>query len=231
MTENDTKILALCPTCGGERQAHVRGQYKLFTPGPEDVHITARILECGGCQTIFFREDVWCTAWATGDGDDIDVRYWPKTSTQSSPITREIPYWLDKVWIFWPQADATLVNLLGETYSATNSGLLVLAAIGIRTIIDRSSELLGVDPSKTFACKLAELVRLRKISVSEEEVLGILIDAGSAATHRGWKPAPSELNTMLEVMESFLKRQFISDDIKKLKEAVPPKNGGKKRLT
>jgi hypothetical protein len=123
----------------------------------------------------------------------------------------------------WPQADATFANLLNETYSATNSGFLVLAAIGVRTTIDRSAELLGVDAEKPFVQKLIELAELAKITPDDQKILAVLIDAGSAAEHRGWKPAPAALNTMLEVMETILKQQFISDDVKKLKEAVPPR--------
>jgi hypothetical protein len=48
------------------------------------------------------------------------------------------------------------------------------------------------------------------------------VDAGSAAAHRGWRPNHEELNTMIDVVESFLHRSFIvGDGIKKLKAAVP----------
>ena len=52
----------------------------------------------------------------------------------------------------------------------------------------------------------------------------MLVDGGSAAAHRGWRPEPEELNTMIDMVESFLYRSFIvGDGIAKLKAAVPPK--------
>lgn len=223
MSTTNEKIVADCPSCNGQRHAYVRAQHDFYEQALDDTSIVARILECGGCQTIFFRKDTWSTAWATGEGDDTDIKYWPSNNLQKSPITRDPPFWLSNSFIYWPQPDASLINLLNETYSATNNGLLVLAAIGVRTSIDRSAELLGVDAGKPFVQKLEALVELGKISLDDQRILGVLIDAGSAAAHRGWKPAPAELNTMLEVMEAFIKRQFISDDIKKLQQAVPPR--------
>jgi hypothetical protein len=105
-----------------------------------------------------------------------------------------------------------------------NNDLRVLAAIGARTAFDRSSELLKVDPALGFNEKLDQLHNMGKVSKSERDTLEILVDAGSAAAHRGWPPKPEELNTMMTIVEAFLHRAFILDDgIRKLKAAVPPK--------
>lgn len=53
---------------------------------------------------------------------------------------------------------------------------------------------------------------------------------GSAAAHRAWRPQPDELNTMVDVVESFLHRSFIAGDgIAKLRASVPEKPRRKKR--
>jgi hypothetical protein len=55
-------------------------------------------------------------------------------------------------------------------------------------------------------------------------VLSILTDAGSAAAHRGWRPKPHELDTMILIVESFLHRTFvIGDAAKQLKASIPAK--------
>jgi hypothetical protein len=109
-------------------------------------------------------------------------------------------------------------------YTALNNDLRVLAAIGARTVFDHSSELLGVAPGLTFARKLDELLNQGKVSTDERDTLDVLVDAGSAAAHRGWRPKPKELNTMMDVVETFLHRSFIlGDGIKKLKAAIPCK--------
>jgi Domain of unknown function (DUF4145) len=109
-------------------------------------------------------------------------------------------------------------------YTALNNSLHVLAAIGARTLFDRSSELLGVAPDLIFAKKLDEPLNQGKVSKDERDTLDVLVDAGSAAAHRGWRPKPKDLNTMMDVVETFLHRSFIlGDGIKKLKAAIPHK--------
>ena len=182
------------------------------------------ILECCGCSRIFFRRDFWFSEWDT-EGEHpvtgepriergVDTTYWP------APATRRPPTWVGNI----EEADRNLGKLLSEMYTALNNDLRVLAAIGARTVFDRSSELFGVPPKVTFADKLQELCCQGRVSKDEHETLRVLVDAGSAAAHRGWRPKPEELNTMMDVVEAFLHRSFILDDgIKKLKAAIPPR--------
>jgi uncharacterized protein DUF4145 len=90
------------------------------------------------------------------------------------------------------------------TYEALNNDALVLAAIGLRTVFDRASEKMGVDPALQFDKKLDALEGMEKIGRSERETLEILTDAGGAAAHRGWKPTVKQLDTLMTVGEQFL---------------------------
>ncbi len=142
------------------------------------------------------------------------VEYWP------APSKRKQPTWSFEL----KGVDRDLNSLFDDIYVALNNDLRVLSAIGIRTVFDRASELLGVDPTLTFPKKLAELVKLGKIGESERNTLDILTDAGSAAAHRGWKPKPKELDTMMSIIEAFLYRAFVLDEEAKiLKKTVPEK--------
>ncbi len=77
------------------------------------------------------------------------------------------------------------------------------------------------EPINICGARRALVLVLKGIARTEEDVL---VDAGSAAAHRGWRPKPEELNTMMDVVETFLHRSFILDEgIKKLKAAIPPK--------
>ena len=128
-----------------------------------------------------------------------------------------------------PLAPRTNQTLLSETYTALNNDLRILAAIGARTAFDHSSEKLGVDASLPFNKKLDELLKLGKISSDERQTLEVLVEAGSAAAHRGWRPKPAEINTMMDLLEAFLHRAFVlGDGIKTLKAAVPPRQARKK---
>jgi hypothetical protein len=85
--------------------------------------------------------------------------------------------------------DADLYSLLKETYNALDVDARVLSATGARTIFDRASELLKIDPALTFMEKLDELQKKGHISSSERAQLDILTDAGGAAAHRERKSA------------------------------------------
>jgi hypothetical protein len=117
-----------------------------------------------------------------------------------------------------------LGNLLREINTALNNDLRVLAAIGARTAFDRASELLNVDATLSFAKKLDQLASIGRVSKDERQILEVLVDAGSAAVHRGWAPKITEIDTMMTILEAFLHRTFVSaDGVKKLRAAVPPR--------
>jgi hypothetical protein len=96
--------------------------------------------------------------------------------------------------------------------------------MGVRTVFDRASELLGVDPTIPFTKKIDALFQGGKIGAEECETLSILTDAGSAAAHRGWRPSVQEMDVMMSLIEAFLYRTFILGDAAKvLKAKVPAK--------
>ena len=94
----------------------------------------------------------------------------------------------------------------------------------MRTAFDRASELLKIHPAITFQDKLNELKVGDHITEKEKAVLGALIDAGSAAAHRGWQPKPKQLDAMMSILEAFLHRAFLLEDIgAELGRGVPKK--------
>lgn len=76
--------------------------------------------------------------------------------------------------------------------------------MGIRAIIDHliTSEAGGQENG--FCKKLTHLVEQRKITSTQKEVFNAAFDAGSAAAHRGHKPAENDLFTLLNIMENIL---------------------------
>lgn len=202
-----------CPTCGPNRKAFVQGKHTVnWADGDVYGSETGLILECCGCEALYFRKDVWFSEWDAESGPD--TSYWPV------PTARKRPEWLVELEAF----DRTLGRLVNEVYDALDADLRVLTATGIRTAFDRTSELLGIDPKKTFADKLNELVTGGNIGTTERDILGVLVDAGGAAAHRGWTPSTSELSTMMDVIEAFLHRSFVvGEGIKRLRTSVPPR--------
>jgi hypothetical protein len=186
MGTDDRLIKGHCPRCGKGRNAFVRREHIVEHPDAGDgvsAADTGMILECCGCNIVYFRRDYWLSEWDEIDehpvtGQRMLVRgigtsYWP------SPVKRTRPAWLSNI----EAADRQLHALLEELYVALDSDLRVLAAIGARTAFDRASELLGVEPALRFEEKLFKLGADGKISINEEETLQVLVDAGSAAAH------------------------------------------------
>lgn len=215
-----------CPNCGPSRSADVLGYHNEEWSDDENQVYGATayyILKCRGCETPFFQTDEWDSesehVWQDEYGEYQSethhrLSYWP------SPIKREQPKWSTKI----SRSDSDLGALFEDIYGALNADLRVPAAISIRTSLDRASELLGVDPALTFDAKLKALFDGGKISSDERDTLAVLIDAGSAAAHRGWRPGLSELDTMMSLMEGFLHRTFVlGEAAKKLQKSIPPK--------
>ncbi|WP_426052179.1 DUF4145 domain-containing protein [Brevundimonas sp. SL161] len=126
-------------------------------------------------------------------------------TTYPKPNSKTKPQWFSTV----QAADRQLGQILDETYLAYDAGLLILATVGIRTAIDRTTELLKIDAAKSFQQKLEELQSGGWIGDTEKQILGVVIDAGSAAAHRGWSPEPEEAAQLITVMEVFLQKAFI----------------------
>lgn len=202
-----------CPHCGPDRISKLNGSHR-YSWSDDDSGVSGAtdtaLLSCRGCDHAFVRIRDWCT-----EDDGPTINYWP------TPMKKEPPKWLHKI----SYENRQLASLVSNVYHAVSSDLRVLAAIGIRTAFDMSSKSLGVDPNLSFNQKLSELLKLGKIGTEEKDILDTLIDAGSAAAHRGWVPDSQQLDTMTDTMENFLYRTFVlGAEAKRLKEKVPPRN-------
>ena len=118
---------------------------------------------------------------------------------------RRRPEWTKGHWT----EHEKLRNITDEMYAALDNELPVLAAVGMRTAFDTAIEILGIDPGGTFAEKLDAILDLGKISKEERQHLDMLVDAGSAAAHRGWRPESYHLDSMALILEGFLHRTFL----------------------
>lgn len=150
-----------CPACGPRRNALVLGEHVDHWDDEGAAiwgHDTYRILKCAGCERIYFQiekkfSEDWEVEIDQETGKEVTIipstfSYWP------APIKRPRPAWVKGLVV----VDSRLHDLLNETYTALDNELGVFAAIGLRTAIDCASELLKIDPAKTFAEKLDDLV-------------------------------------------------------------------------
>lgn len=194
-----------CPSCGPNRTAAVRGQHRKESSeevdgGRNSVEFseTYSILQCAGCDEIYCERVLWCSEWGDPHDPGYETTYWPST------VSRKPPSWIDGA------IDEDMHRILVEVYGALNNEMPILAAIGIRTAFDRATELLGIDHNANFNKKLDTLVADGRLSSNDRKALAALVDAGSAAAHRGWRPDAAALTTMITILESFLQKEFVS---------------------
>ncbi len=233
---------AICANCGGQRTCEIRGS--AYTNDEDnDSGIWARtdwfVLQCRGCdymfcQTVSIFSESYSYSYNEFSGEqeishDETIAYWPAIAKRTTPN------WLTPLG--FPQDSSNrLYTALRELYVALDHDLFGLASAGIRTSFDIASELLGVEESLRFSEKLDELVSKSLINGVDRDRLEILTEAGSASMHRGWRPDVSDLDTMVEILEHFIRQAFIlpveqkrlDEKAKKLKGIVPPKKPRKK---
>ena len=230
-----------CPDCDADRNAEVLAEDTnegVDEPSGIWFKSTYSILRCLGCDRRYIRlvqldseDSSWDEDPHTGENFETlneRVTYWPSVPTPRTMHRRPEWLWLDPLEEE-PERHFTsqypeLATLLHELYAALDNNLQILSAIGIRTVFDCASQLLGCHPNQSFPEKLKELTAGNKISGEEKEILSILTDAGSAAAHRGWKPTQADINSLLAALEHFLHRAFVlKHEVRRVKRNIPPR--------
>ena len=196
-----------CPKCGPDRKAEITASHEEhWSERSASGTDTYNILKCAGCETIYVQHVNICSEDFDYEQDEAGewtqvarptITYWP------APICRGRPAWLDEL------EDESLRDVLREVYGALDADHRVLAAIGARTALDKAMVLNGATEAFGFFKKLTEMEEKQIISKHEKEILEVLTDAGSASAHRGWRPTPENLATIMDGTESFLNRTLI----------------------
>lgn len=218
---------AHCPRCDGERACNVHGEVKRpwhWNDGANSANgcDTYRLLECRGCETVFH----WKMSW-----DDHDVDYDVNSNgetvmisierTETYPTPEKKARKPDWVWQIAKQ-DPQLENILAEVYDAVDRGLNILAATGLRTAFDRVVSYHDIDEDLPLAGKVKALQDAGFIGETEASILRTVIDAGSAAAHRGWNPSDADLEQLLQSLEHFIHRTVVTGQkVLDVKAAIP----------
>jgi hypothetical protein len=146
----------------------------------------------------------------------------PKITYFPALSKRDRPDWLWR--LTWDTNDRDLGELLDSLYTALDHDLTVLAASGVRTVFDFATTKLGIESELSFEGKIEALKVQGRIGQNEQEDLSAMVDAASAAMHRGWNPNARDLDTMMTTLERFIHHSFaLKGKAAKLKEKVPPR--------
>lgn len=223
----------ICPECKTEVRVDVLHEEK--TSWDDDrVWGSDRywILRCRGCDRVFFGHGHTFSE-DTDEVYDPESGQWYFAPTERHTyypraLKRRQPVWFD--WQFKLKCDS-ISYILIEVYSALDHGLLILGATGIRTAFDAVSLQLNVDSTLSFKEKIEKLRSAQHITGRERDYLQLLVDAGSAAAHRGWNPTSEQITVLMDILEGLIHRSLIlpkkADELKTSLEAKcnPPNLG------
>ncbi|HCG3427946.1 DUF4145 domain-containing protein [Acinetobacter baumannii] len=143
------------------------------------------------------------------------IKYEKKTTTYPHPHADSLK---KRKWSFnLPEED---MLLFFEVISAWDEGLYILALSGIRTLIDRYMVKLVGDIGG-FKTKLNQMLEDKHINKKQYELLEIVIEAGNAAGHRGFRPNKEMLDNLLHVVEDIISLEFKTLDFSNYSEQIP----------
>jgi Domain of unknown function (DUF4145) len=159
---------------------------------------TYDMLSCSGCREIKLRHT------ALGDGDT-RVAYYP-------PATfRPEPRWMEKLWLTLPPGQEQVHDLLKQVYVALQNGLLSLAAMGIRAVVETVMVQTCGDCG-SFAKNLKNFEELGFVSRLQRIQIESVLEIGHATIHRGFAPSAEELAALLDITEQLLQVIYLHSE-------------------
>lgn len=173
---------------------------------PSIINEKWQLLQCGGCDSIkvYFVED--CT-----DFKEVREKHYPPRHFRSLPQ-----------WSF--QLPGQFQELIQEIYTAFYAECLSLAAMGTRTLIDLMLlEMLG--DVGGFEAKLEEAVRQGLLTKEKIDTISSAVEAGHAASHRGYRPTKEQFDDVLEIVEHALKERYVLQGASRRLNGIVPKRG------
>jgi hypothetical protein len=187
-------------SCSRQRREG-NGQFARF------IHETWHLLQCCGCESI--------KAFVSEDSTDFKT---PRQTHYPACQNRQLPGWRELM----PQK---CQDLICETYAAMHADCLTLSMMGTRAILDEILKEM-VEDCGGFQKKLQQAAKEGFLTTAEIEVISAAIDAGNAASHRGFRPTVSQLDDALDIVEHTLMNQYVLAAASgRLKKSVPPRKG------
>jgi hypothetical protein len=133
---------------------------------------------------------------ALGVGSHLD-----EAASVALPTSPTLPDWL-------PRLPLRAQTLMREIHVASAEGLHSLAAMGIRAVVDVVClDHVGADTG-SFAAKLKALRDAGHLTDIQRDALLAVVDAGSAAAHRGYAPDTTSLRAMLGALNHMLQSLY-----------------------
>tara|TARA_R110001606_G_scaffold164820_2_gene309211 strand:+ start:363 stop:953 length:591 start_codon:yes stop_codon:yes gene_type:complete len=174
------------------------------------------VLECRGCREIAVLRDNW-----QYETLEAELKKSLQARTYSPPrLWLRRPDWIDRL----EDVDNDLKGLLEEIYSAANDTQVRLLSMGVRTALDHMMNQMLEGDAGNFEDKLKTMVKCNFLTTNQSENLKVVLDAGSATSHRAYKPPRELLEVMVGVVEGLIRDYYISGPmLKTARKLIPPR--------
>lgn len=207
-------IKAHCNQCGGERNHEV-----LFTATKVDEEPgwfyseTYETLQCRGCDDIHVRSR------SGYENDDKEtVRYFP------AAVFRPAPPWHIDLFLSTPSAEDFVWKLLNEIYAALQNDLPQLAAMGIRSLLEKLMIAKNGGDQGTFKKNLDAFVQAGYLSTGQKETIETVLELGHASIHRDFEPTREDIVFLVDIVEQLVQMIYLhGDQARKLRARIPPR--------
>ena len=208
------KTKAHCNTCDGEKNHLVL--HDISTTWQDDEYNidggdSYATMQCAGCDGIKLRHRSWFS-----EADEDTVTYFPPA------IFRKKPEWINQLWLELDSDNQFVYTRLDEIYIALQHNLSSLAAMGIRSLLERIMIAKVGGDCGTFAKNAAEFGKLGYLSQKQLERLDAILDAGHAAIHRAFEPSKADIITLVDLTEHIVETVYVHEgQVEILKKRVP----------
>lgn len=215
----DKKVM--CRMCQQETWHTVINQVKVDTlTKASDVEIpvtkTFLTLQCRGCDNV-------CLLISNTDHDCLD----PQTGEPATVETiHPTPFRSDREILESYHIPDKVKTIYEETIKAFNEGLLILSAVGVRTVI----EALAIEQNikvRGIASKIRRMVEEDLITQDNANLLDLVRYIGNLATHEIKKQHKYDLSLCIDIVENIIKNLYIHPQ--RAKESKEMIKGGWKR--
>ncbi|MFM0428998.1 DUF4145 domain-containing protein [Paraburkholderia aspalathi] len=132
---------------------------------------------------------------------------------------------MEQLWIELAAEEQFVDALLKEIYVAIHNNLRSLAAMGVRSLVEKVMISKAGDKG-SFLKNIAEFERLGYVSRIQRERIEAILEAGHAAIHRDFMPTTSDVITLVDIAEHIVETVYLHESkVNELRKRVPPRIG------
>jgi len=214
-----TETKSICAKCGGPTQHVIIGstiEEGTLEPwsGSQGETWSERheMVQCCGCGSVSMRH-----TYESLSEEAPTISYTYKDDLKTTTFA---PFW---TLGFDFEIPSRVGSLVAESYIAHYHGLYRLAGMGIRAALE-SVMLDKVGYKENFGMYIKAFRECGYLSVRDDGMIDAVIEAGHAATHRGWDPTSENISTALEILAALIVKLYHHEPrAARLEKEVPPR--------